>query len=809
MGLLRFAWWSLRGHWEHVITLCLSFVCIVLCVSLLGGFTSLATLTALHQVSHSWRTPYDLLVRAPDALSPVERQLKTVDPGTIEQTYGGITQEQVATVAHLAHVAVAAPEATVGWITLHPYMAVSITQSGFYRITTTLTGADGTHVVDSVHQVFVVVPLAQYAQFAGQISQGMVSAVPLARQGPTTLIASWSLPTLLTGIDPTAEANLVGLAWHPIQTGQNGLPLLMDMHPWTALHATLQVEQAPISSMNGMLALLQHQSPAFAWHPFMQKQLDASMLLAILASELRQTDQPDNAPSQGGGVTRYARVMYTLAAGSRTMLTLASIGRDSSGVVTRLLLFPDATTPWVALKQSGGGNFSTFDATKLPGAQSNAKASVPLGLYYPTSSTLAPTLWAQYAIISWPPLLFTTVQAACALTGKHCISAIRVRVADLGPFGARSESLLRQVALDIEKHTGLHVDILTGASGQVLLVQEEASNAIMQPFSEIWIQPYAALTITSGVNEVNIALLVAVLSVAGLALVAAGLLAAQSRQKDIALLADTGWTPRLLWIESVLEAGMIASLALLPAGVCVWLVEKMALPIASPMLIAGVAAAAALLYSIVVAVGTSHMSRQRTRTYSTKRKQWTRGDWWWMMLIRQWAYRRGSAFLVVVATAGACGVVCFMVLVQSVIDGILYATLLGQQVQVSLSFIHVVIAILTCVSALLTVTLTLLLVVRERSQEFTMLLSLGWTRRTVMYQLMREGALLGLYGGLAGGCAAVLILSVGYQVWSPYIFMLSIVGTAVAGLLVGISGVGYPAWKMLIRLQSANTSGAL
>ncbi len=760
-------------------------------------------------MSRSWRTPYDLLVRAPNALSGAEQQLKTIDPGGIEQTYGGITQAQVHMIAHLAHVAVAAPEATVGWITLHPYLPLTVSTPGMYRITTTLRTAAAPHALVRVQRLFLVLPLGRYVQVAGQESQGLVSVIPLDATGRATLMASWSLPTLLTGIDPTAEAHLVGLVWHPTQTGKNGLPLLMDTHSWTAIDAAIQVEQAALPQTAIQLSTLQEQTSAFLWQTIMHKQLDAPTLLALLASELRLADQQSgDTPLQGGGVTRYARVAFTpLEGGVPPALVVSDVGDDSNGAVVRLALLPEATTPWVALEQGRSGDFSTFDATKLPGLSGNSTTSVPLGLYSPISSTLAPELWPQHAIISWPPLLFTTIQVACALTGMQCISAVRVRVAGIGAFGPRSESLLQGVAMDIEKHTGLHVDVLTGASGQLLMIRGGTVSAAIPPFSELWIQPYAALTITRGVNGANVLLLLAVLSIAALALIAAGLLAAQSRQKDIALLADTGWTRQLLEVESALEAGVTAVLALLPTGLCVWILEKLAVPLASPFLIMSIAGLSVLLYSVVVTIGTQRMTRCQTRIRSVVRKQWTQGAWWWMLVMRQFAYRRGSAALVIVSTAGACGLVCFMLMVQMLIDGILYATLLGQQVQVNLSAVHVAIAVLTCVSALLTISLTLLLVVRERVQEFMMLLSFGWTRQAIIFEILREGVLLGLCGGFIGGCVAVLLFGACYHVWLPLMAALYIVGASIAGMVVCLFGAGYPVWGIVTQLKYVSQVG--
>ena len=121
--------------------------------------------------------------------------------------------------------------------------------------------------------------------------------------------------------------------------------------------------------------------------------------------------------------------------------------------------------------------------------------------------------------------------------------------------------------------------------------------------------------------------------------------------------------------------------------------------------------------------------------------------WWLLMFYRQVSSRVGSIVLVVLSIMGACGLVSLMLLVYWGLDGLLYTTLLGQQVQITLSGIHLVTAALTCVSAALTAGLIIMLMVRERKREFAMLLAIGWRGRTVAQEVVREGMALGFLGG--------------------------------------------------------------
>lgn len=167
--------------------------------------------------------------------------------------------------------------------------------------------------------------------------------------------------------------------------------------------------------------------------------------------------------------------------------------------------------------------------------------------------------------------------------------------------------------------------------------------------------------------------------------------------------------------------------------------------------------------------------------------------WWWVMLRRQMRWRKGSALLALVAVIGACGLVGLLALVQWGLDGLLAATLLGRQVEVSLSAIHLLTALLVCACAAFTVGMVLLLAARERRRESALLLAVGWTGRAAALELMCEGLLPGLVGGCIGGLLAVLFFLILYHSWSLSLFAAVIAGTTLLGALLCAGGSAYPA----------------
>src|SRR5260221_2291456 len=232
------------------------------------------------------------------------------------------------------------------------------------------------------------------------------------------------------------------------------------------------------------------------------------------------------------------------------------------------------------------------------------------------------------------------------------------------------------------------------------------------------------------------------------------------------------------------------------SDVCSSDLDRLGTPAVLPTTVLFILGGAVLLYALAVTLATrvNFASRKSVGLRAHSRWSWERAPWRLIMLLRQISWRRGSAALVALATAGACGLVSIMLLVYRGLDGILYSTLLGQQVQVSLSAIHVITAILTCASAALTADLTVLLMVRERRREFGVLLATGWTGRAVAAEIVREGLALGFLGGLLGGFVAVALFAVGYHVWSPLLFAVCILGAVMLGMALCVLGAIYPAY---------------
>ena len=110
-------------------------------------------------------------------------------------------------------------------------------------------------------------------------------------------------------------------------------------------------------------------------------------------------------------------------------------------------------------------------------------------------------------------------------------------------------------------------------------------------------------------------------------------------------------------------------------------------------------------------------------------------------------------------------------------------------------------SLLAIVVGVLGVMNTMLMTVFERTHEIGILLAVGWKRQRIVYMVLCESALLGLFGGLAGvglGAIGLKILERTPTVrgmlepdTSPQLLLTSVAIAVVVGIISGL----YPAWR--------------
>ncbi len=134
LGGVSFAIWSLRRRTGQIVPVAVSFLLLIGAAQSIGALHDVSSQLLQQQITQSWRGQYDLLIRPQSAVSEPERNAGWVDPQSVLETYGGISQRQVASIETIAHVVQVVPVATVGWQPVKVLLPVELAQKGVYRI---------------------------------------------------------------------------------------------------------------------------------------------------------------------------------------------------------------------------------------------------------------------------------------------------------------------------------------------------------------------------------------------------------------------------------------------------------------------------------------------------------------------------------------------------------------------------------------------------------------------------------------------------------------------------------------------------
>src|SRR5579863_1713678 len=137
---LSFALWSLRRSVGQMLPVGIAFLLLVGAIQIIGTLHDVSSALTQQQIARSWRDSYDLFVRPQSSVSQAERATGWVDPQSLLEDYGGISDAQIAAIRSLPHVTQVMPFATVGWQGVNVVIPVSLAQIGIYRITARWNG---------------------------------------------------------------------------------------------------------------------------------------------------------------------------------------------------------------------------------------------------------------------------------------------------------------------------------------------------------------------------------------------------------------------------------------------------------------------------------------------------------------------------------------------------------------------------------------------------------------------------------------------------------------------------------------------
>lgn len=854
--MLKFIWNSWWRNKERFILLLVGVLILSTGLSYLIGITQANNGTVVEELQKRWKASYHLVVR-PQGSRSVTEDLNLLEPNYLSGMEGGISLEQYEQIKQIENVDIAAPIAMIGSSTNHVELELpDITEPGIYRINTVENINTGAKIERNETNHYVTVG----SWFPTEpISYGVTPGMHSLSYGTEVMIA---------GIDPEAEAALVGIDQAMVTSDYSRY--FSEDEPFTATPFDEYTEeiQIPVIISN-------------------QDFVDANITYTIEKMDIPfETNLHETIEDiQKKGKESYLDTLkgtqvekYTYNTTDVHNMLIDKIVNPSSDGIMRL---PDST--WVALKPSSVKynpvtspfgerwpytyevepfklpedspfytknmyrQFNPYseDSSKWPKLRmnfigvfdpQNLKVSkdplteLPMETYFPAKAQwvmdsannpvnppadMKPNNDA-YGFLTKPPLLLTTLDAAARVLGDTPISAIRVNVKGVETMNEDSEVLLQDVANEIEEKTGLITDITLGSSPQYALTHlpgldgEEALGWVQQP----WIKLGSSISIFQEAKIGMSGVIASVILVAIVYVFSSNIIMLFARKKEFAVLLSLGWRPsqlsKLLFLESTLLGGLVALISWLILGT--FLVSGSIDTTLLRVFLIGVSGLTIYWLGSLIPIWLIKRIKpyesMRSGEVSKRTNRIVRAESILGMSMNNLFTQWQRSLLSIIAIAVPTSLFIFFLFVTFRLKGVLYATWLGEFVALEVGMMHYVAMGVALLIAVLTTTEIMWQNVAERQSQIAVLKATGWQNKGIRLLVLLEGVLSGLLAGILGlGIAMIIIYRMyGELPTGEFVFLFS---TILIPIITGGVGSVLPAEKAARVLPYQAISGVL
>lgn len=387
---------------------------------------------------------------------------------------------------------------------------------------------------------------------------------------------------------------------------------------------------------------------------------------------------------------------------------------------------------------------------------------------------------------------------ACAIIGTSCYNGVYIRLRGAESYSQQSLELLQAAAARITTRTGLYVDILDGSSTRTVVIEDGAQGS----HTATWLVVGVAVQIVHGVDTLQETLLALCAVLCCLATGAAGALIGIGRRDESRQLGQLGWPRLQRMVVLIADALMIALPGCLLAALCSALSTRL-WPGSLPPLIAlgllGIAlfAFGAALISLGMSVERGAIRKRRTsQLYRLSSRH---------VIATAYHVRVLAPAICAVTITFAVFLIAIEYLLVTAFHRELIVTVLGNQVGTSLEAPQVLLALLLLLTALMTIGLCVILLLRGRSEEIALLAQVGWEKHDALLRMLREMALASALSGEIGVALALILAEFARALPSATDFVaiasiaVVLIGGPLMGLLLACPLTGGLAWRELER----------
>jgi ABC-type lipoprotein release transport system permease subunit len=383
--------------------------------------------------------------------------------------------------------------------------------------------------------------------------------------------------------------------------------------------------------------------------------------------------------------------------------------------------------------------------------------------------------------------------------GQAFIGVIRIKVSGVDSPSAVSEARLARVASDIHEATGLHVDVVKGASPRVVQIDLPAGKdgRPAVTVTEGWSTIGVVLTFSRAVTAQNLALFTLVLVGSAGLVGQTAYMSVRRRRRELGVLRAIGWPAwrlaTLIELET-LVLGLLAGAISVVLGLAAAAVFHLKIELAQWLTALPVAVAIAALSAggpafFAAASGTTMTimaNKGSARSSHVTRSLILVGV---RDLLSAW--RAETALGIATVTLGA-SLMAILLLIEASFRGQLDSTVLGTYLAARVEPFHAVLAVLTLIVATFATAEILTLAYLERQPHLAVLRAIGWPRPYVLRLLAGQAFSLALGGGIV---TAILVGALGIVLHAS---LGSIVIACGAGLMVccvvGAAAMIVPLW---------------
>ncbi|GKV68541.1 hypothetical protein NCCP2716_10390 [Sporosarcina sp. NCCP-2716] len=785
-------------------------------------------------VQHS-RGSYDLLVRPPDAITPLEDEIRMVPENYIGGGRGGISLEQWNIIKNNSHTEIAAPISSLGYFTgLNTTLGVlpSPQAPSVYQVEYVTSDGVNEYTTDTYRQIFL---------------QHMEGGLPLVTQVEMLpyihpLHALFPLPityNLLVGIDPAEEEKLTGIDFSPIQFGKEAegiirkntagherlkdaqiVPVLQlrnesisleaKVSSWELSYTSQEIQKlveaygldeqqlvdfenpktqelfkrlltAPVTNeFSHELSLLGYLEPFNA---------EAKGLVVMEDGELEDMDTYSDTTSYASSVnwnssTKYYKAGPILYKRSSDGLKVTQIGTVHGVPVYRTLeeigstiTSGDQTAGSLSILTDPVGYYET-------GTKKEHLAASPLGIYQldpvtyketdGTVKALTPT-YTPGSFVTAPAEGVTNIESSKLVKGDTPIDAIRVKVAGITDYTPAAAKKIEEVANDI-RGIGLHVDVIAGSSLQTLDVDVEGLGVVQ----ESWTSLGASGKIVKQWNATTLVLAIMFALVAILFLVNRIRLWSGERRQSVELLKLMGWRSKDIQKLYMREMKRLLLIVMTFSGVFIiafFYVNEVSFRLAAYQVLL-------LVVLVLLTIGCTNGQVQRLLRNAGNTENGRKVTRSRSLVLRNILFYRKSitvTFLQLILVSSLASFV-YLALNESILQT--NATVLGKYVNSEIGSWNKLLLAATYMMAFITLLENMSRMLKERSHELISFKLIGWKFKDIKRTLLTELSIWTSLSVVCGSMLSGLLFTLFYPMTVANAMFLLLTSAALFGLIM-------------------------